>query len=414
MIKDKLKWWLVLLWIELVLWLMIALYIHYNYIKFTKEISKTENIINTQIEITWFDFKTKNFIKTWSNSIVYSWIFWTVKYTNLLNWTGYIYKKISYENLDLKVDEINKYCILNQYLYSWIIDIYIYDYFSRRNIWEFNSFLNNIIKVNNYLNINIGSFKFDETKCLLSEIDLMLNSKDYLWLIKKLNLFQSQISNNYKNVLYKKKALYLDFFQTPEFAYLIDRFVIDKDSFYRNNLDSVSSIFWISKNLIRSAILSEQVRGFFTYRWYVKDIIKSNKLLMVMSQFSYGIWWIKESTAVEIEKFISDSYPEIYKQYFWSWDSRIGRLTKSDFHQILYVGWLLRSILDKRQKGWFDISNQYWIVITLYNYWNPLDKVPHANPMIWGAVLNIDNKEYSFGALWMILYYYLEIYYPGY
>gem|GEM_PF-4199390 len=55
--------------------------------------------------------------------------------------------------------------MLNTYLKDESIDIYIYDYFIDKSIEEFNIFLNNLLKINKYLNLPIQEYTFDTKFC---------------------------------------------------------------------------------------------------------------------------------------------------------------------------------------------------------------------------------------------------------
>ena len=63
--------------------------------------------------------------------------------------------------------------------------------------------------------------------------------------------------------------------------------------------------------------------------------------------------------------------------------------------------------MDLRKDAGIDISNNPWVVLTLYNIGS---KNPHKNPEVWWSDLNIAGKRYSFGSLGMLLYYYMKIY----
>ena len=54
--------------------------------------------------------------------------------------------------------------------------------------------------------------------------------------------------------------------------------------------------------------MTEQLRGFFTYRGLMKQVIATQKYMMVMQQMSRGIGGVKEKTAKQIESFIKEKY----------------------------------------------------------------------------------------------------------
>ncbi len=415
LIKEKLKGAFFVIFLEAIILLAVGFYVHQYYLEITRERSKMETISKQKINLVKVDYHSNEKILTGKNEILYENMFGYVEAKKTSKWNSINnYEKSSYEKVKINKSEITRYCILNTYLKDGIIDIYIYDYFRNKNIKEFNIFLNNLIKINNYLNLHIKEYNFDDKFCWIEDINSNLKTKKYVLVIKQLKKLEQNIESNYKNENFKKQVIKLDFFDTMEFQYLIRRFIVDEEWLYKNDVQKVANILNIDANIINSAILTEQCRWFFTYRWFVKDIVKSNKVLMVMSQFSYGIWWIKEITAANIENYLSGSYQDIYIEYLSGVNSnqlRIDKLTNDTFVQILYSGWLIKSIIDRREKAGFDISRDYGVILTLYNFWNSKKKTPHANPQMGWAIITINEKEYTFWALGMIFYYYLEFYY---
>ena len=415
LIKEKLKWAFIVIFLEAIVLTAVGFYVYQNYLTLTKEKSKFEEIPATTLTLTWLDYQINEEIKTWKNEIYYKNMFWYIKAKKDYKWiSDYNYEKNSYEKVYINENIIYKYCILNTYLEEGTIDIYIYNYFIDKEIEEFNIFLNNILKINSYLNLPIQEHNFDEKFCRIESLHKQIKKKKYGELVKELKQLEQNIQNNYNNPDYEKQVIWLDFFDTMEFQYLMNRFIIDKEWLYKNDVKKVADLLKVEKNIINSAVLTEQCRGFFTYRGYVKDIVKSNKVLMVMSQFSYGIWGIKEKTAVKIENYLSGNNQNIYIEYLSGVNNnnlRVEKLTTDIFIQLLYTGWLIKSIIDRRQQAGIDISRDYGVIFTLYNFGNSDKKIPHENPKIWGAIITINEKKYSFGALGMIFYYYLEMYY---
>jgi len=415
LIKEKLKWAFIVIFLEAIILTAVGFYVHQYYLEITKERSKMEIISNQKINLLELNYQTNEKIEKGKNKISYKNQFGYIEAKKEAKWESiHNYEKSSYEKVYINENEIIRYCMLNTYLKNGTIDIYIYNYFIDKSIEEFNLFLNNLLKINNYLNLPIQEYTFDEKFCWIETINQNLKNKKYVSVAKQLQQIEKNIENNYQNTKNQKQLIYLDFFDTMEFQYLIKRFILDKEGLYKNDVAKVANLLWIESNIINSAILTEQCRWFFTYRGYVKDIVKSNKVLMVMSQFSYWIWGIKELTAVNIENFLSWSYQEVYNEYFSGVNSnpiRVEKLTSDTFMQILYTWWLIKSIIERRGKEGFDISKDYGVILTLYNFWNSKKKIPHANPQMGWAIININGKEYTFGALGMVFYYYLEFYY---
>ena len=208
-----------------------------------------------------------------------------------------------------------------------------------------------------------------------------------------------------------------NFMKHENFTYLYDKFIVDTPDHFSSHIAHASRLFKVDEQLIRSAIMSEQVRWFFTYRWVVKDLLKQNKHIMLMAQGSNGIGGIKDIAAVQLESRLAVNHSTIFTNYF-AYNStdpviiqqlRRDRLFNVDDYQyqIYYTAWLLAQITQTRQQAGHDISQQPWIILTLYNIGN---KPPHAHPQIWWATIEILDEQYTFGQLGMLLYYYLTIY----
>lgn len=188
-----------------------------------------------------------------------------------------------------------------------------------------------------------------------------------------------------------------------------------KTNFYASHITTASQLFNINPNLIKSVILTEQMRAAFTYRGRVKQIMATDTYLMVMSHSSYGIWGVKSVTATEFENYLQSNYSTVYDQYFAykPWINKnnalFDRLTSTTNYQyqIYYIAGIMYQYIDTWRQSNIDISSLPGIVITLYNVW---DRTPTTNPKIWGSSLNIEWQQYSFWKLWMFLYYYLDIY----
>jgi hypothetical protein len=85
---------------------------------------------------------------------------------------------------------------------------------------------------------------------------------------------------------------------------------------------------------------------------------------------------------------------------------RMNRITnaKDPYYSYLYVGLYIRQIMTQWQRAGFNINNRPEILATLYNlgfYYS----IPKENPMVGGAVININNKDYTFGDIAYEFYY---------
>jgi hypothetical protein len=169
----------------------------------------------------------------------------------------------------------------------------------------------------------------------------------------------------------------------------------------------ISNYLQIEPELVLSSLMWEQVRILTKWaRWNLKWIVTNmSPRFLVSYNTSLWIGWIKQTTAYEIEK---DA-----KKY---WYGKITRspteesLTKSNYYQALYPTYLVKNILTRWSMEWYDISKKPWVVWTLYNMGNNKNKIPHENPQIWWAVIKAWWKEYSYGWISMVIYWYLKIY----
>jgi hypothetical protein len=126
---------------------------------------------------------------------------------------------------------------------------------------------------------------------------------------------------------------------------------------------------------------------------------------LVSYNISLWVWGVKQSTAQSIEHDAKNyGYGNIKR------NSSEEALTTSDYYQAIYPTYLVKNILTRREKEWFDISHNPWVVGTIYNIGNKKNKAPHENPQIWWATINIGNENHSYWAISMIIYRYLKIY----
>lgn len=206
---------------------------------------------------------------------------------------------------------------------------------------------------------------------------------------------------------------YFAFTETNAFEYIWNQLVIDEDNKYSDIIKWASKKFDIDEDIIRSVIFTEQLRWLTTYRWIFKNLVAWNKYLMVMSQFSYGLWWVKEKSAIEIEDRYKTNNANIYNEIFAYQDSkniyyqRISRLTSVNdyYYQIMYIAGLLAMYRDQRATEWYNISDKIWILTTLYNIGY---KQPNDKPEIWGANIKVNWDSFSFGKLSTSIFYIIK------
>lgn len=211
--------------------------------------------------------------------------------------------------------------------------------------------------------------------------------------------FYSTYTGNW-NIKYLPSA-----FNDEWFQFMLKWFTDDKKETIRT---ITAQIGLEDSDLVLAWILTEQTRYAFTNRGYVKEFMKGVPILFSMTQFSYWVGWIKEQTGLQIEK-------EANKYWYWplvlKYDSKTTikqRLTDS-YYEYVYPALLIQNILTRWNNAWYDISNKIWVIWTLYNFGNDASKVPHWNPQVWWAVINIDWTNYSFWGLYNSLYWYLKL-----
>jgi hypothetical protein len=170
-------------------------------------------------------------------------------------------------------------------------------------------------------------------------------------------------------------------------------------------IPSLSKNLWIEKELVYASIMTEQTRYSITQRWNVKKYLKNIPFLFSYTYWSKGIWWIKDFTATKIEK---DS------NTYWYWDIFNTKEVKDlndKYWEVVYPTYLIKNIIDRWNKDWFPIDKNPGAIITLYNFWNVRNKIPHSNPEIWWSIISIsNNKKFVFWELWRNFYWYFKIY----
>lgn len=403
-----------LLGVQVLIWIFLVIYLFFDYKNITKQISKTEEI---SIQIATWNKLVMWKIRLEKNTVEYNWKLWYLFswYVTQNNWILSSLKKDS--KIDLDIDLIKNTMYLNYLLNDNIIDIWIYDEFLFKDINDFNSCYQNLSQLSKYFQTGVDLRGIWLINSDLQSLQELINKQDHRKIVLFLKDLEIKIKSFYDNQNLKTKIISPNFIHDQEFNYLINTIFEDKNWYFKEDLNKVADIYWIDKNLILAWIVTEQLRWFYTYRWIAKDLIKTNRYIMNMYDFSLGIGWIKESAARQIEADMLEYNPDIYNKFFavttWNVDFvRKQRLTDTEnyFYQFLYAGWLIYNIQTKRKKAGYDISNQPWIIMTLYNFGNPKDKKPNPFPKIGGSIIRIDWVDYTFGSLWEIVYYYFRFY----
>lgn len=166
----------------------------------------------------------------------------------------------------------------------------------------------------------------------------------------------------------------------------------------------------IDYKIVLSSLLWEQIRiANRGLRGELKNIIlHSTPKLFRSYDTSLGIGGIKITTAKRIEKdAITYGYGEIFKTNPTDNAGRYLRLTENDYWQGIYPTYLIKNILTRWTLSGYNITNNPWIIGTLYNMWNIETKQPNANPQIGGSIIIIGEKQYTYGEISLYAYRYL-------
>lgn len=270
----------------------------------------------------------------------------------------------------------------------------------------------NLINVYDYLNKTNKIKEFDKYKIMYrKEIFYDVSYK------KELKKIINDIKINVKN-LNKKNVKFFpkEFYEDKWFQFVIDG--LFNHPFFIKESNKIWKELWFDPDLTKAAILTEQFRYAWTYRGYLKQYLKSTPFLFSMTQWSHWIGWIKEPTAYKIKedaKIYWNAYIfEKQKNKKYNWYAEKDFLM-DNYWEVVYPNILISNILNRWDKAWYPIKEKPWIVITLYNFWNPENKKPHSNPKVWWAVIKffegteLKTHKYSFWWLWEALYYYIKI-----
>jgi hypothetical protein len=259
----------------------------------------------------------------------------------------------------------------------------------------------------------LSSFKVDYDK-IMSNINSFKDAWKYDLLADRLRNTEINIEKKLTDINDKiPDKLYENqwFFSNENVIFVISKLYDEK---YYNNIKKVSEIYWIDEKKIVSSIAVEQLRYLSTQRWYAKYLIQTNPYLTTFSKFSYGLGWVKVETAREIQQSVKKYNKEIYDKYFLTdtlkTDEELIEVLKDDFKWFLYTGWLLYSIENRWKKAWYSISNEPWVLTTLYNMWNPDDKIPNPDPKVGGSIISVNWQDMFFWEIGFLYYYYINYY----
>lgn len=182
-------------------------------------------------------------------------------------------------------------------------------------------------------------------------------------------------------------------------------------------ITKVSKETGIPARLLVAILVPEQMRLFHGSRSVFKSVFEPLKVLGSQSQFSWGIFGIKDDTAKNVESHLKDSTSPYYLGKNFENSLRFASSTDIDQERYLritdehnhlfsyrYAALYILEIQTQWRKQGFPINNKPEIIATLWNLGFGKSK-PHANPTSGGAVLDIDGKKYSFGEIAGLFYY---------
>jgi hypothetical protein len=196
---------------------------------------------------------------------------------------------------------------------------------------------------------------------------------------------------------------------TPEWQTLKSAVLKDQ-----NAINKASSVSGVPARLIVENLIAEQLRFFYDDRESYKKFFEPLKILGSETQFSWGVMGVKEETAVQIEKNLTDKSSAFYLGDSYSHlldfktadiqQERFARMTDQHDHyySYLYAGLYLKQIEQQWKNAGFDISTKEnlrpEILATLYNV-GFKNSLPNPNPKSGGAGIPIGTGTMSFGSL---------------
>lgn len=207
----------------------------------------------------------------------------------------------------------------------------------------------------------------------------------------------------------------------------------------------------VPERLIITPLIAEQLRLMTSQREIFKRYFQPLVILGSQTQFSLGIYGIKEGTAKEIERNLKNPNSQYYlgKKYenlldysnssssllvdAWTLEpvknntvsttsttteyrdtillqgddaKRVKRLIneKNHYYSYLYAALYLKQLEIAWSKSGFPISNRPEILATLFNI-GFQNSHPKANPEVGGAEIELGGKKYTFGSISFYFYF---------
>lgn len=172
----------------------------------------------------------------------------------------------------------------------------------------------------------------------------------------------------------------------------------------------------VSPRTLVALLVPEQMRLFHSNRPVFKQIFEPLKILGSQSQFSWGIFGIKDETARAVEDHLRDSGSPFYlgPTFEHALDFKTPNTDQERFARIIdehdhtygyrYAALYIAQINIQWKKVGFPIHDRPEILATLWNIgFN--HSSPNADPKSGGAPIDINGATYSFGALAGAFYY---------
>lgn len=209
----------------------------------------------------------------------------------------------------------------------------------------------------------------------------------------------------------KKEYTQFPLAHTPE--WIAFRQAVAKD---KAIIDQVSKETGVPARILVAILVPEQMRLFHSNRPIFKQIFEPLKILGSQSQFSWGIFGVKDETARAVEKHLQDTASPFYlgSQFEHALDFKTNTPDQERFSRIIdehnhaygyrYPALYIAQINEQWRKAGFPIENRPEILATLWNLGFEKSH-PNADPKSGGAPIEINGTTYSFGALAGAFYY---------
>lgn len=181
-------------------------------------------------------------------------------------------------------------------------------------------------------------------------------------------------------------------------------------------INQASQVAGIDPRLLTSCLIVEQLRLFYSEREVFKQVFSPLVILGTQSQFSWGVMGMKPETAKLVEQYLKDPASPYYlgTRYEHLLDfttnnpdeERFTRLVDEHDHywSYLYSAIYLKQLQTAWSKAGYSINNNIGVTATLFNIgFNKSE--PKKDPQVGGAIITINNADYTFGNLAAQFYY---------